>query len=44
MIKNKHTSMIKNGLNYMLHIVALFKDVLFISTLGHDKIKSIWNR
>lgn len=38
MIKNKHMSLVKNGLEYMLHIVGLFKEEMIrLKTYGIDK-------
>lgn len=38
MIKNKHMSIVKNGLEYMLYIVTLFKDEMIrLKTFGIDK-------
>lgn len=38
MIKSKHNTLIKNGLEYMLHIVGLFKEEMIkLKTFGIDK-------
>ena len=38
MIKNKHMSLVKHGLEYMLYIVGLFKDEMIrLKTFGCDK-------
>ena len=38
MIKSKHMSLIKNGLEYMLHIVGLFKEEMVrLKTFGMDR-------
>lgn len=38
MIKNKHITLIKNGLEYMLYVVGLFKEEMIrMKTFGMDK-------